>query len=93
MIGLNSNGKIANSGIVHDPSGGYHYKPKVPNYNFETMVNIIIWTMVFILVIIGLDFYKQKKNKSTSHKKRSRSAEVSDYTEVLNPTEESQLDK
>jgi len=89
LIGLNSNGKIANSGIVHDPSGGYHYKPKVPNYNFETMVNIIIWTMVFILVIIGLDFYKQKKNKNTGHKKRS----ITDYTEVLNPTEESQLDK
>ena len=45
--------------------------------------------MVFILVIIGLDFYKQKKNKNTGHKKRS----ITDYTEVLNPTEESQLDK
>jgi len=57
MIGLNNNGKIANSGIVHDPTGGYHYKPKLPNYNYETMVNIIMWTMVVILVIIGLFYY------------------------------------
>jgi len=91
MIGLNSNGKIANSGIVYDPTGGYHYKPKQPNYNYETLVNIIMWSMVGILAIIGICYHQSKKNKVQKYKKAN--VKVSEYTEVLNPTEESQLDK
>lgn len=87
MIGLNNNGKIANSGIVHDPTGGYHYKKKLPNYNYETLVNIIVWSIVGILIIMVLCYYQSKKSEVQKYKKAN--IKVAEYSEVLNPTEES----
>ena len=61
MLGLNSNGLASDSDIVYDPEGRDTTKT-IPKYNYDTLVHIVMWSLVLSLILL-LVFVKRHKGK------------------------------
>ena len=67
MIGLNSNGLAADSGITYDPEGRDTREKAIPKYNYDTLVHLVIWSLVLSLIGLVIFVKKHKGRQQQEH--------------------------
>ena len=90
MLGLNSNGMASESDIVYDPEGRDTTKT-IPKYNYDTLVHIIMWSLV--LSLFGLLVYAKKHKGKQQEKHIEESIKDKQYNIKITEEEKEVMDE